>query len=80
MQGPKQQIFEMPRLQNLIDGNNWDPPNDEEGIVNKCADQAQINNVDVDQYCGMMVEFCSQFRLTINECYAYNFAEPEAIP
>jgi hypothetical protein len=73
-------LVEMPRLPDLIDGDNWEPPETSEGIVDKCIEQAQSNDVDAERYCSMMSGFCLQFSLTINECYAYNFAEPEVTP
>ena len=75
-----QQVVEMPRLPNLIDGDNWDPPETSEGIIDKCMEQAESNDVEAERYCSMMSGFCLQFSLTINECYAYNFAEPEVTP
>jgi hypothetical protein len=75
-----QQVVEMPRLPNLIDGDNWDPPETSEGIIDKCIEQAESNDVEAERYCIMMSGFCLQFSLTINECYAYNFAEPEVTP
>jgi hypothetical protein len=75
-----QQVVEMPRLPNLIDGDNWDPPETSEGIIDKCTEQAESNDVEAERYCIMMSGFCLQFSLTINECYAYNFAEPEVTP
>ena len=74
------QMVEMPLLPDLIDGDNWDPPETSEGIIDKCIEQAQSNDVDAERYCSMMSGFCLQFSLTINECYAYNFAEPEVTP
>ncbi len=49
------QMLEMPRLPDLIDGNNWDPPETSEGIIDKCIEQAQSNDVDADRYCQVSV-------------------------
>ena len=46
----KVQALQMPLLPDLIDGDNWDPPETSEGIIDKCIEQAQSNDVDAERY------------------------------
>jgi hypothetical protein len=53
----------------------YTPPLTQEELWNKCWTQATSSNLVPDSYCAGMLQYCLEYRFTVEECYAYSFVK-----